>query len=380
MTRSPRIKIWIVLGGGIGMLAALLVGSGVLDGLGPAVRYRGPRMSPLTEQAQVLIDERILHLAASAASPTSDPGPEENRDLVPQTLDEQRERLLQVLVAQGGLDASALQRVQAIVEASPYMGFGNPAVSVHPLSRDQCFERRQHALIVPGDALCGSPRMVALPEGSSKDKTSAHLCIDQYEFPNVPCEYPLVWVRASEAASLCRAVGKRLCDAHEWEGACAGRLLSSDTEYDFQAGRSLSTWEHNRQRERVWATGGEPSAGRCATSGSKSETCVEVGWSGCGSNTFPIGSFPDCVSLLGVYDLHGNVAEHMNLPTSPEELGINGGLGQTEMKGSWFASDALSPYPDDCRWRAPAWHATRIDSPNSHRNYQLGFRCCRDLE
>ena len=43
----------------------------------------------------------------------------------------------------------------------------------------------------------------------------ARSCIDQFEFPNIPCEYPVVWVRAVEAALLCRAVGKRLCDAHE---------------------------------------------------------------------------------------------------------------------------------------------------------------------
>jgi formylglycine-generating enzyme required for sulfatase activity len=85
------------------------------------------------------------------------------------------------------------------------------------------------------------------------------------------------------------------------------------------------------------------------------------------------------VSPLGVYDQHGNVAEHMNHPMKPEQLGGRGGFGQTEMKGSWFIFAQAEAHEDDCRFRAPSWHVTRIDDPNSHRNYHLGFRCCRDV-
>jgi formylglycine-generating enzyme required for sulfatase activity len=80
-----------------------------------------------------------------------------------------------------------------------------------------------------------------------------------------------------------------------------------------------------------------------------------------------------------VYDQHGNAAEHMNLPMKPEELGSRGGVGETEMKGSWFIFNQAPAHPDDCRFRAPGWHASRVDDPNSHRNYHLGFRCCRDV-
>ena len=117
----------------------------------------------------------------------------------------------------------------------------------------------------------------------------------------------------------------------------------------------------------------------CGTMATKNVNCWDVTWEQCGSNTYPAGSFPGCVSSFGAYDMLGNVAEHMNLPLSAEQLASSTGLGQTEMKGSWFAFDGLVPYPDDCRWRAPAWHDTPIDSPSSHRNYQLGFRCCKDL-
>ena len=62
--------------------------------------------------------------------------------------------------------------------------------------------------------------------------------MDRLEFPDVPCEYPVVWVRASEAAELCEAVGKRLCDAHEWEGGCQGELGPADYRFDLAAGKS----------------------------------------------------------------------------------------------------------------------------------------------
>jgi hypothetical protein len=85
------------------------------------------------------------------------------------------------------------------------------------------------------------------------------------------------------------------------------------------------------------------------------------------------------VSRFGVYDQHGNVAEHMNLPMRSEQLGGEGGLGQTEMKGSWFIWDSFEAHEDDCRWRAKDWHPSRVRDADSHRNYHLGFRCCLDL-
>ena len=61
-------------------------------------------------------------------------------------------------------------------------------------------------------------------------------------------EYPVVHVSAREAALLCEAEGKRLCDAHEWEGACAGAVRPAEDEYDFRDARPLATASHNRTR------------------------------------------------------------------------------------------------------------------------------------
>ena len=68
----------------------------------------------------------------------------------------------------------------------------------------------------------------------------------------------------------------------------------------------------------------------------------------------------------------------MSRPLVPGELGGGGEGGFTEMKGSWFGFGGKLVHEDDCRWRAPSWHETRVSNPNSHRNYHLGFRCCLD--
>ncbi len=291
---------------------------------------------------------------------------------------EQRAHLYELLRREFGVGQAVLDQLRALVEASAWMGFGNPAVSRHPLSPEQCRAARSAAKLARDDAgICGSPHMVALFEPAREAAEAARLCIDQFEFPNVPCEYPLVWVRANEAAAICQLLGKRLCDAHEWEGACAGALHPAGAEYDFTTTRAGSALTHNNQRKREWGYAASPSDERCATGGEKSPECQDSDWERCGSNTFPAGSFPGCASPYGVYDQHGNVAEHMSLPTRESELR---GRGETEMKGSWFAFDLFSPHDHDCRWRAPAWHATKVDDPISHFNYHLGFRCCRDLD
>jgi hypothetical protein len=189
----------------------------------------------------------------------------------------------------------------------------------------------------------------------------------------------VVHVSAREAALLCGALGKRLCDAHEWEGACAGELRDVEREYTWKHSRGTRALYHNRDRERLWAYGGRKDHARCATASAKSRRCTEGGFEACGSNTYPAGAFPGCVSPSGVYDQHGNAAEHMNLALEPSELASRGGTGWTEMKGSWFVFARDEAHEDDCRWRAPAWHATKVMAANSHSNYHLGFRCCKSV-
>jgi len=188
---------------------------------------------------------------------------------------------------------------------------------------------------------------------------------------------------------LCAAEGNRIGDAHEWEGASFGRLLEPDYPFDMVRGMGMSAAVNTMRRwhnTRYANTSGTYSigpwrSGVCATGSSKSPGCNGGSWTGCGSNTYPAGAFPQCRSPLGVYDIDGNAAEHMNLPLAPDQMASRGSttLGVTEMKGSWFIWDQIRAHEHWSRWRAPFWHGSRVLDPASHRNYHLGFRCFRDI-
>jgi len=141
---------------------------------------------------------------------------------------------------------------------------------------------------------------------------------------------------------------------------------------------------HNKAygSRKSWAYGSTYRRGICGASSFKSSGCQGGSWTKCGSNTFPSGSFPDCHSPLGVYDLHGNAAEHMKPALNEQQMASRGSLelGYTEMKGSWFIFDTYYAHEDWCRWRAPYWHGSRVMDAQSHHNYHLGFRCCKTIK
>jgi sulfatase modifying factor 1 len=321
--------------------------------------------------------------SASQVLPSAPPAPRPPYlDTDAKTLAEQREALFTNMKNQLDLPAGALEKIEAIFNASGRVSQGDPSITKHPMTRAECRAiRDQHPDAHPADPRCGASNMVPIYDpthGETAD--NAALCMDQFEFPNIPCEYPVVWVRSSQAVELCRAEGKRLCDAHEWEGACAGALHTPEVDYTWGERRLMQEYLHNKTRELIWAYGPKADQQKCATMSHKSKECYTPDWGICGSNTYPTGAFPECVSSFGVFDQHGNAAEHMNLPLKPEQLGKNGGLGETEMKGSWFIFASEAVHPDDCRWRALAWHAGPIAAEDSHRNYHLGFRCCKDIQ
>jgi formylglycine-generating enzyme required for sulfatase activity len=310
------------------------------------------------------------------------------------TLAERNALLLRQMEEVHGLGEAQMAEIRAIFARSGVIGQGNPAISEHPATPQQCRARLDERGITYADprfeAICGAPYMAPLYDPAREAPEDARACIDQFEFPGIPCTYPVVWVRAREAAELCAAVGKRLCDAHEWEGACAGSLQPPDYRFDLAQGVAPSDAvarmrsAHNRAHEATkrWSYGPAYQTGICGAASRKSPTCDGGGWSRCGSNTYPTGHFPDCRSALQVFDLHGNAAEHMNLPLTEAQMASRGSteLGHTEMKGSWFIFDSFRAHEDWCRWRAPYWHGSRVMDPKSHANYHLGFRCCTTLD
>jgi len=170
----------------------------------------------------------------------------------------------------------------------------------------------------------------------------------------------------------------------------AGSLEKPDYRFDLAKGVSPNVAvsrmraAHNRAHEadRSWSYGPSYEKGVCGAASHKTPGCTGGSWPGCGSNTYPAGDFPACHSSLGVFDLNGNAAEHMNLPLNPLQMSSQGSktLGYTEMKGSWFIFDTYRAHEDWCRWRAPFWHGSRVMDEHSHANYHLGFRCCKSLQ
>ena len=310
-----------------------------------------------------------------------------------QTLQEQNDVLFEKLKSVDGLQDEELKALRKIFAESRIIGQGNPAITHHPVNPAECEAKLKqmgvHYENATFEKICKAKYMAPLYDPSKEQPEDAKACIDQFEFPDIPCEYPVVWVKAREAAEICSAEGKRLCDAHEWEGACAGSLEPPDYRFDLAQG---VTPEEGIRRMRIahnqaysasksWSYGPEYKKGVCATSSTKTAGCNGGSWTGCGSNTFPAGDFPGCHSSLQVYDLNGNAAEHMNLPLNESQMPSRGSLqlGYTEMKGSWFIFDTYRAHEDWCRWRAPFWHGTRVMDEHSHANYHLGFRCCKTL-
>ena len=82
------------------------------------------------------------------------------------------------------------------------------------------------------------------------------------------------------------------------------------------ASATVSAWRkiHNQKAKRSYAYGSKIQKGICGQNSTKDTKCNGGDWKNCGSNTYPAGYFPDCKSSLGVFDQHGNAAEHMNLP------------------------------------------------------------------
>ena len=306
---------------------------------------------------------------------------------------DENEVLILQLEETHALSAAQVSKVRAIFAKSRILGQGNPAVTHHPMTPAECTAKVNAAGARYENAdferICGGKFLAPLYDPKKETAQEATTCIDQFEYPNIPCTYPVVWVKAKEAAQLCEAQGERLCDAHEWEGACDGELLPPDYRFDRKAGETDETFiarmraAHNKEfaPSKRWSYGPTEERGICAEDSTKTPGCNGGSWPGCGSNTYPTGAFPACHSPLQVYDLNGNAAEHMNLPLAPGEMSSEGSttLGVTEMKGSWFIFDTYQAHPDWCRWRAPFWHGSKVMSESSHANYHLGFRCCKTL-
>jgi serine/threonine protein kinase len=140
-------------------------------------------------------------------------------------------------------------------------------------------------------------------------------CVDVYEYPGGKT-IPRTAVSFDEAGDLCRMRGERLCTDLEWERACRGKSGAS-----FPYGAAF-----------------EPD--RCNVRGNWGEIA-------------PAGSFKDCKSASGAYDMSGNVAEWVTAKGQPAQKGGSAQTGQPAARCS---------------------NTVKNGTPGVF----VGFRCCAD--
>jgi formylglycine-generating enzyme required for sulfatase activity len=151
----------------------------------------------------------------------------------------------------------------------------------------------------------GSAGMVRIPAGVFKTGsdsgteleaperlvTTEEYWIDKFEYPNILGEMPLVNATWYEAREKCLEQGKDLPTERQWEKACRG------------------------PEGFVYPYGNEYDKRKCRT---------ELSWN---DGPAASGTYRDCVSGYGVYDMSGNVME-WTLGESVEERAVRGGYWQ----------------------------------------------------
>lgn len=156
-------------------------------------------------------------------------------------------------------------------------------------------------------------------EASRPDATESSAGVDESRARSVAGVIPWQVADNATAAAACEAAGKRLCDPQEWRVACRG---PQDTVYSY--GNSY-----------------EP------------DTCNGI--DAFGRSNFhlaPTGSFPDCTNGWGLFDINGNLWEH-----------VADGSDQTVRGGAYNCSDSASLHR--CDYVPGSW------APSAR-----GFRCC----
>jgi formylglycine-generating enzyme required for sulfatase activity len=184
--------------------------------------------------------------------------------------------------------------------------------------------------------------------------------MDVYEYPGQRGSIPLLVDSWFEAARLCADRGKRLCSAAEWQFACQG------------------------PEESVFSSVDDP---EMLPSAFGRRFCNTVGSEVAGDNPLAeslaaSGSFPNCSSSLGVYDLIGNAREWLS---DPDRVGratfssVQTGL-DFDCSGDGISAP-LAPLPPV--EEIDIFSQTQIDSLLEDSQYSrygdsgIGFRCCR---
>ncbi|MFH1463369.1 MAG: MopE-related protein [Pseudomonadota bacterium] len=193
------------------------------------------------------------------------------------------------------------------------------------------------ATACPSDmVLVGSCFCIDVYEASRPDATATSAGIDSSCAVSQAGVRPWQVSSNADAATACAAAGKRLCSEAEWYEACAG---PTDTDYTYGDAYDAA------------ACNGLDTHCTCAD-GSVYEDC----FFDCGGSFYllPTGSLSACTNGWGVYDMSGNLWEH-----------VDGGNDSTVRGGAYNCGD--TPSYHRCSYIPTTW------TPSAR-----GFRCCSD--
>ncbi len=203
----------------------------------------------------------------------------------------------------------------------------------------------------PADVPDGGTVRLELPE--SDDMPARAFEIDVFEYPNQRGQVPMLVDSFFEAEQICSDLGARLCTNEEWALACAGQESGEFSSVDdpgalpARFGRRFCNTTGSAVNP-VAASTGQDSAGVLAESG----------------------SFPNCSSLTGVYDLTGNAREWL------EER------GDSTLQVGMRSSSSATAKDATCQEFEVLPAVSQIQDESDVRYFESGsgFRCCRDLE
>jgi formylglycine-generating enzyme required for sulfatase activity len=178
---------------------------------------------------------------------------------------------------------------------------------------------------------------------------------------------PQAYLDRNDAASACRAAGKRLCRAREWYRACAG---ASSRRYPY--GNEEINGQCNTGKPHVMQKIFGNVHFTFAAHYNSPRLNQEPGF------LEPTGAHPSCVSEDGAYDMVGNLHEWVADSVSsnlrkeiPLEISADmlGAPGNGVFMGGFYSSHG--------EHGAGCAYATTNHKPDYH-DYSIGFRCCAD--
>lgn len=194
--------------------------------------------------------------------------------------------------------------------------------------------------------------------------TGMGVCIDRYEWPNKYCVRPKVDAsglreghikkdETHDADTLCKNVGKRVCQIEEWVAACRG---PDNARYPWgnrtPRGKELR-FENEGKLPCSFNKEYRPVSSETKVWKRDPEIMKHL------DQSEPAGHRESCRSAVGAYDMTGNAEEWVRCPGVAKS-------GWCLMGRFW---SQLYPCDKAVKGHHPRWHY-----------YTTGFRCCADLE